>query len=107
MVNYQNGQLYTIHDLFLLSPDKQRLATVTMYDASFYPTAIQIWRITPEKMTLEWSWKHTHEDWGPKSGAWQDNDTLTFVKTGWDEKRREKMMVRRGPAGWKLLPAKP
>jgi hypothetical protein len=106
MVNDQNGERYSLHDLFLLSPDRQRLATVTMFDA-FNPTAIQIWRITPEKMTLEWSWQHTQEDWGPKSGAWQDNNTLTFDKTSWDEKRREKMMVRRDAAGWKLLPAKP
>ena len=54
MVNDQNGQRYRLPDLFLLSPDRQRLATLLMSEA-YIPTSIQIWRITPEKMTREWS----------------------------------------------------
>ena len=108
MVNDQNGERYSLPDLFLLSPDRQRLATV-LTSPAFIPTGIQIWRITPEKMTKEWSLEP--KDWGPKDGAWQDNDTLTFTKTSYDpvqrQKRSEKMMVRRDASGWKLLPAKP
>jgi hypothetical protein len=104
MVNDQNGQIYHLPDLFLLSPDRQRLATLLMSEA-FVPTSIQIWRITPEQMTREWSLKP--EDWGPKEGAWQDNNTLTFTKTSYDLTQRKKMMVRRDATGWKLLPAKP
>jgi hypothetical protein len=104
MVNDQNGQRYRLPDLFLLSPDRQRLATLLMSEA-FMPTSIQIWRITPEKMTREWSLEP--EDWGPKEGAWQDNDTLTFTKSSYDPSQRQKMVVRRDAAGWKLLPAKP
>jgi hypothetical protein len=104
MVNDQNGERYPLPDLFLLSPNRQRLATVLMSEA-FNPTIIQIWRITPEKMTKEWSLEP--EDWGPKDGAWQDNDTLTFTKTSYDLVQRQKMMVRRDATGWKLLPAKP
>ena len=104
MVNYQNGKPYPLHDLFLLSPDRQRLATVLNSEAH-NPNAIQIWRISPEKMTLEWSlWPKI---WGPTDGAWQNNDTLTFAKT--DEKgvRFEKMMVRKDQTGWRLSAAIP
>ena len=104
MVNDQNGQLYHLPDLFLLSPDRQRLATLLMSEA-YVPTSIKIWRITPEKMTQEYSLEP--EDWGPKDGAWQDNDTLTFTKTSYDLTQRQKMMLRREAAGWKLLPPKP
>jgi hypothetical protein len=104
MINYQDGKRYRLHDLFLLSPDRQRLATVLMCEAH-NPTAIQIWRISPEKMTLEWSLEP--QDWGPTDGAWQNNDTLTFAKTNYDGVRLEKMMVRKDQTGWQLSAAKP
>ncbi len=104
MVNYQNGKRYPLHDLFLLSPDRQRLATVLMSEAH-NPTAIHIWRISPKKMTLEWSLEP--KDWGPTDGAWQNNDTLTFAKTNYNGTRLEMMMVRKDQTGWRLSAAKP
>jgi hypothetical protein len=104
MVNYQNGNRHRLHDLFLLSPDRQRLATVLMCEAH-NPNAIQIWRISPEKMTLEWSLDP--KDWGPTDGAWQNNDTLTFAKTNYNGVRLEMMLVRKDQTGWRLSAAKP
>jgi hypothetical protein len=104
MVNYRDGKRYHLHDLFLLSPDRQRLATLLMSEAH-NPTAIQIWRISPEKMTLEWSLEP--QDWGPKDGAWRDNDTLTFAKTSYNEVRLGMMLVHKDQTGWRLAPAKP
>lgn len=104
MVNYQNGKRYSLHDLFLLSPDRKRLATVLNSEAH-NPTAIQIWNISPEKMTLEWSLEP--KVWGPTDGAWQNNDTLTFAKTNDNGTRLETMMVRKDQTGWRLSAAKP
>ena len=104
MVNCQNGKRYPLHDLFLLSPDRKRLATVLNSEAH-NPTAIQIWSISPEKMTMEWSFDP--KVWGPTDGAWQNNDTLTFAKTNDDGVRLETMMVRKDQTGWRLSAAKP
>jgi hypothetical protein len=110
MVNYRTGERSTLHDLFLLSPNRQRLATLSLdMDAGYNPTAVQIWGITPEKLTLEYSYEP--KGWGPSQGAWKDNDTLQFDKTGYDKSyrlvRQGTMVARKGSTGWRLSPAKP
>ena len=110
MVNHQTGERFTLHDLFLLSPDRKRLATLSLdLEAGYNPNGVQIWGITPEKMTLEWNYES--KEWGPSHGAWKDNDTLIFSKTALDKQynlvRRGALMVRKDPTGWRLSPAKP
>jgi hypothetical protein len=106
MINDRTGRQYRIHDLPILSPDQQRLATIS-FSVAYNPSDIQIWRLTPVSMTLEWSLEP--EDWRPSGGVWLDNDTLTLVKQFpimdfYKDLtfRQEAAVLQKGPSGWNL-----
>lgn len=106
MVNDRTGTRYFLHDLPILAPNRQRLATLSMdLLAQYNPNAIQVWRISPADMTLEWSVELS--DWGPAQGRWADNDTLNLVANSpldvlRTKFRRTPMILRKTPDGWKL-----
>jgi hypothetical protein len=108
MINDRTGRRYSIHDLPMVSPDRTRLATLSLdLEAGYNPNAIQIWRLTPAAMSLEWSL--SPQDWGPAGGKWLDNATLSLVRQIPQGEyrhtfRQEPLLVKKGAAGWKLEP---
>lgn len=108
VVNDRTGRKYPIHDLPLFSPDRRRLATLSMdLEAGFNPNALQIWRLTIRSMTLEWSLKP--KEWGPSEGIWLDNQTLKVVQKipqgeYRDSYRQRTILIKKTAAGWKLQP---
>lgn len=82
LVNGTSGHQTYLDAPPVVSPDRKRLITVNMdLEAGYTPTRIQIYRIAPDSLELEW----THEPegdpaWGPSEAEWVDSVTVRALK---------------------------
>lgn len=83
-VNGETGEITTTIGPGLPSPDNTRLLCMNEdIHAGFDLNGIQIWRIGPNRsLTLEF--EDTSVPWGPISGTWVNDSTISFVKLSYD-----------------------
>jgi hypothetical protein len=80
MVHRQTGRLFALHDVPVVSPDRQRLVTASNgVTGGYSPNAIQIWRLSDNGLELEQTLQP--EGWGPSEATWLANDTISVTKT--------------------------
>jgi hypothetical protein len=106
LVNDRTGKKYHLDDLPIISPDRTRLVTLSYdLDARYNPNAIKVWRLSPEKLVLEYSLEP--KDWGPAGGAWLDHQTVSLTKKipmgeYHQDFRQVPMLLKKTPTGWQL-----
>jgi len=78
LIHARAGSRYELHDVPVVSPDRQRLATASDGVAGGYnPNAVQIWRLTKDGLELEQTLEL--EELGPSNPQWIDNRTIRLT----------------------------
>jgi len=101
MIHGQTGRRYELHDVPVISPDRQRLVTASDgVSGGYSPNAVQIWRMTGTGMELEQTLEP--QGWGPSDPQWLDNDTIRLTKkyplAAQGERRTESVTLKRNGA---------
>ncbi len=82
LVDDSTGARTRLPDWPLRSPDGRYFAVLS-FDlvAGYGPNTLQIW--TLEEGAPERVWETEPSQWGPRSGSWQDGETLRFIQHGY------------------------
>ena len=87
VVHWQSGRVTALPDRPRVAPNLRRLAVASMdFDAGYAPTVLQVWRVGPDSLELEWSQETgrsypANTGWGASDLRWVDDSTLAFTMT--------------------------
>lgn len=83
LVNAATGAVDTTISTPVPSPDGKRLfCHMEDISAGFIPNGIQVWRVDPDGLTLEF--EDVTVPWGPINGSWDGDSTIVFEKMYYD-----------------------
>lgn len=78
LVHHRTGESIHLVGPPVVSPDHQRLVVASEAGmAGYSPNALQVWRVSPEGLALEWE----ADDWGAAEPRWQDPMTVRFRRS--------------------------
>jgi hypothetical protein len=106
LVHARIGTQTLIDEVPVISPDGRRFSTATTDLDLGGPTRLQIWRIEPSGLTLEWTYKPPealprHSPvWGPLDAVWIAPDALRVSKVDDIDRPVGTIGVRLTPSGW-------
>jgi len=102
MVHDKTGKEFLIPEVPELSPDKDRLVSVS--GGTYQFNGIQIWKFTSGGLVLEWTYEHKEYD-RFTFNAWADNKTIKLYK--FTEVKNQfvniPQILKLEPAGWQLV----
>jgi hypothetical protein len=79
LIHERRGSRQELQQVPVISPDLQRLVTASDgVSGGYSPNAVQIWRLTENKMELEYTLEP--KGWGPSDPKWIDHRTIRLTK---------------------------
>ncbi len=79
LIGATRGDTTVVDSRPVSSPTAERFITTSIAgEAGFDPSRIQIWRVTPDGFSLEFS--HETDDWGFSDAVWQREDSITVAR---------------------------
>lgn len=84
LVDDSTGSRTRLPDWPLRSPDGRHFAVLSLdLVAGYGPNTLQVWAMGEEGGEPERVWETEPSQWGPRSGSWQDRETLGFIQHGY------------------------
>ena len=86
LVDLRTGDTISVPDAPVVSPSGRRLAVTSMdFENGYAPTVVEIWRIDPDSVRLEWREQsgESYPDntgWGASDVRWEDDSTARFTR---------------------------